>query len=206
MYQKTIFLNWDFDSYFLHSFSVAPNDFNFWLRLMDIALKCAFLDYCYVFHFLCYETCLSSHLHTVGLLHSHWNHSSPTLNSFNHQCCIVVTSTTTITFSKSLRVFFFFPFSLSPFGRTLEMMALCISPRWPRPTWPTTPVMPMATRNFFRPTLFKWMVRNCRKDGIQNHVSLHSKSIWTWSGALDKAFHDGALVSTVTFTIIQFLL
>lgn len=102
--------------------------------------------------------------------------------------------------------FFFFPFSLSPFGRTLEMMALCISPRWPRPTWPTTPVMPMATRNFFRPTLFKWMVRNCRKDGIQNHVSLHSKSIWTWSGALDKAFHDGALVSTVTFTIIQFLL
>lgn len=108
MYQKTIFLNWDFDSYFLHSFSVAPNDFNFWLRLMDIALKCAFLDYCYVFHFLCYETCLSSHLHTVGLLHSHWNHSSPTLNSFNHQCCIVVTSTTTITFSKSLRVFFIF--------------------------------------------------------------------------------------------------
>lgn len=126
-----------------------------------MCLKSAFLDYFYIFHFLCYETCLSSHLHTVGLLHSHWNHSSPALNSFNHQCC-----QDHHYFLKVIKGIFF-SFSLSPFGRTLEMMARCISPRWPRPTWPTIPVMPMAMRNCFRPTLFKWMVRNCRKDGIQ---------------------------------------
>lgn len=71
MYQKTIFLNSDFDSHFPQLISVAPNGFDVWLRLMNIAPQCAFLDYCHIFPFICYDTCLSSQLHTACLSHSH---------------------------------------------------------------------------------------------------------------------------------------
>lgn len=64
--QKTIFLD-------TAAFSLVPNTFNFWRRVMTTAQKCALLDYCYIFQFLCNETCLSSQMHAPVLLHSHWN-------------------------------------------------------------------------------------------------------------------------------------
>lgn len=80
------------------------------------------------------------------LLHSHSNNSFPASEAISLHCCYKITGS----LSKS----FYFSFS----RRTSGMMAHCTSPRWPQPTWATTPVMLMAMRNSFRPTLSKWMV------------------------------------------------
>lgn len=42
-------------------------------RVITTTQKCAFLDYCNIFHFLCDKTCLSSQMHAPVLLHFHWN-------------------------------------------------------------------------------------------------------------------------------------
>lgn len=42
-------------------------------------------------------------------------------------------------------------------------MVHCTSPRWLRPTWATIHVTQMDMSNFFKPTLFKWMVSGSQK-------------------------------------------
>lgn len=42
-------------------------------------------------------------------------------------------------------------------------MVRCTSPRWLRPTWATIHVTQMDMSNFFKPTLFKWMVSGSQK-------------------------------------------
>lgn len=42
-------------------------------------------------------------------------------------------------------------------------MVRCTSPRWLRPTWATIRVTQMDMSNFFKPTLFKWMVSGNQK-------------------------------------------
>lgn len=153
MNQKTIFLNSDSDSYFPELFPVAPNGFNFWLRWTVVCSTMCLFGWLLYFSFpllqnmnllICTPQACFIFIETV---HFQLQTSS------NHHCC---TAARPSVVSLSYYTLFL---CLSLFGRTLEMMAHCTSPRWPQPTWATIPVMPMVTRNCFRPTLSKWMVR-----------------------------------------------
>lgn len=138
-----------------------------------------------------HETHLSPHLHTEGLVaFSLKQLSFPAPNIFRpsllHCCCKTISS-----FSKLLNSLFL---CLSPSCRTLEMMAHCTSPKWPRPTWATTPAMLMVTRNCFRPTLFKSMVR-CQHIHTLNYLTLSSHLLHS----------DCDTCLTMVYTSISFL-
>ena len=133
----------------LSCLSLAPHVFNFSLgRLSTLCLVELLL--CFSFPVL-WNMFIFFHLHTTGLLHPHSNSSLPSPDAFSHRHCFFWAAGDFLQVVKTV--------FLSPSGRTLGMMARCTSPRWQQPTWATTPVMPMATRNSFRPILFKCTVR-----------------------------------------------
>lgn len=69
-------------------------------------------------------------------------------------------------------------------------MVRCTSPRWLRPTWATIRVTQMDMSNFFKPTLFKWMVSGSQKT-IPVYFILYwnYRMLWFKKNHLDNEFN-----------------